>query len=1739
MGFLSGVLSAVKNENEVTTYDTDKSKDINTVIKKLEDNIGSGRTGLAASVDAVRGWLEGYEGEVREMTGNVISNRGTLKQLEDTIQSIISQVESLSRNGFDDAVKVWYKTATKDLSNRLSATETAIDKLDADLKTQLCCYFDRIKLQIDNVKKTASSDQVELGEMKITVETEFGKLRDEVTNYANIRKTICIEDLRIALDTNIQQPIKTVKAKLEEVQNNLERWSTMAVKVVDTAMKKVDEICRELSGSKKIDIQKASQALYEKAFKLRDAIDAVQTATYTHIAAALNTIKDMDEAIRTDLNQVKEAIKVAVNQIKEKVKDLAKEFPKELNGRPTGEQSTTMYDIFEHIRTKVAQIRGERTSFSMGLEGIREAFKDYANEFDKGKFESKVLSKWLEVILDNNILVKGWIKSYAQEVNSKGGRFTSPYDDDELTNKGFIKNVAQRIMQQIEDGTIGAVQAEIRDLSSRADDEIEAYVDAVKRVCDIFADKLDAKLKEDLGKNGAFVEDIARSIDSKFGTYTSVGIVPDPKGHLTWAVDHVLQQLVGAARGATAELHSLSLNKRPITADPGSIAAKITDAHRKVTLLHSQLNTATGQPTKNRKPNHAELLDKAISGVAQALETQLPDGFKHQIDLKNLNAYKKYISQPVDPITQPTGSLPDIIKDIRTDLQDKLGNITDSKGLETINTNKLKSALTVITSAIDTFAKAINDSLTLQGTPIAESPNKNRGVRKLLSDLRKMLDGSGAGSIYNIPQDLKKIQNEIAAIIETSGQPDNFNTLASLVTQAKEFHDKTIPAKINECINNINQKVSQQYQARIKNIKKDTLTRYVRATTEDMRTLSEVIEETRKNMKIMINNDTVSGVKGLLQRLQKYLVTELQDFMITKSIAAPPKTVQNTLQDLAKKLNPCFNLLFQEIMEQPKVMPFSSTFTAVYKTLNLLLQQICDSQHFDYLVTPCLNDFGEALRNIFPDKADDAAKKVLRPVIGGLLKLSAHLRLGYVNSYSGAIPHDTHWIKGDKLSGEGERCCKVFLTALSTLFYELHYLYYHSSTSWSQLKVDGSEDVEDNTGLLKSHLESQGFNVTNLFNRQNSGMDIALALREAFNDKYEFQTFPRPDIDFNIYLKSVIDGDDGSSVLLTLVRHLNEYNEASHLQHNASTKSPCNVYEMLIWFTGLPHSPVYPSSLHGAFSPLFTDINKTDVEDAEIPTIDLNSLSVNAYPHVIRHNDILATLNDVCSQSYEVLVTVLGHGHAGGIYACDYSNNSWKLHYPTNMDILICMMLDYLQRLQYQLQFLYQQCSYETELSGWRECYYGRQVGGSGWQCNELQCPDQLCNQKCKQTCNQIHNQKGDQHPKCGVKSPLQSFLEDGLQGYLPHSVSCKGTKMSCSSCPKTPGMPCRTPMGFGDISVMASHTMIGERIRVVLEGFCGGANSPVTKLCSKLNCLLPSAPKTLGDMFSFYYNFLSGWNHGVRTIFDNAVRSANFERVDSNLDITQIFENSDHSTHIKGDLYSLMKCREASKSLSAYPCGSYMRPLCLNVCNTFTEAYADKYLSWIVYLSETFYDLLRKLYEECYSKCGTERAKCRKNQCNRSCNADRLPKRQSSTHDKSCKSIVQCPLNLPTLYTYGFVYGSSSNLSGAYDLSNKRTCSNLCNALKRVLKQGNVLYILVNDTIPNYLFTIRAPFIWLNVALWLLSLLYLLHIMVIRLDLLHIKSHLHSPSSHRIAAQSLLAAARVDKLNRVFYLQP
>ncbi|GBE59984.1 hypothetical protein, conserved [Babesia ovata] len=1000
--------------------------------------------------------------------------------------------------------------------------------------------------------------------------------------------------------------------------------------------------------------------------------------------------------------------------------------------------------------------------------------------------------------------------------------------------------------------------------------------------------------------------------------------------------------------------------------------------------------------------------------------------------------------------------------------------------------HNIQTALDRVVSKIESLGTFLGKTLDRGGSIQEKIDSDTNGLQSVIEELYKLIkesedkehDGIINKNIKEVDLKMDKLRDKVR---------DKLIELADVVSQADETISHAIDGvkhaisdaaeKTNQAVSHLKSQLLADVEAAFARVTYEVKQLFADQKLADLKALGTLVSRQLKTVKGIIDKDLKSGLKGFLKILS--------GVQADVSIISVP----------GNKLT--------ELMNAVHSLPEGSTHS---EKLTSLLQKFQNySGHiYDYVTKDMMQNFAST-----PKVNGEYAGK-LQSIHSHLSTLLSHLR--EQKHFTHAVPRMLQTLKTSVLS--------LHSTAFANPAYPVLDAFPKSLVPFvEQLekgyvnKYEGGEEITWQEHFSNNPTEESGnvskicLSVFSILNSDLSELKRKCEVTSKSDTINERTEIGRLLMDCGFIVSTTDERQDGelrnktdchcgfidsklagefvslthkfrlTETISELFTHLKTYYQVSHHATLSATKHPSNVYQMLTWCAGFRYNHMF-SKVDAYVKTLFQ--KPDDQKNDDYSKIDPMKLRLVA----------TATIQ------------------------------------PTNVVELV------------------RSCTRRYDAISWRDCWYGRGVGGSAWNCNEKQCPNQECklsgDQNAKQSATQNANQTADQicnqHPKCGIKSPLQSFLEDGLPGFLPHQLTKLGCGMECSL-GKHRGLPCKTPMGFGDISVAASHTKNGEYLKGILEKLCGKARSPLSILCSFLTCLLQRHPQTLGDMFAFYFNFLNGWaNSGThrKDAFDKAVNKAYFGEAYPQLNVFSIFQNTAPSsnTHTNGALLCLVNCDNAAPSKAT--CGRYLQPMGFNTWLVFTDKNADKYLSWIVYLTETFYDLLKKLYDDCCIKCNKPGTRCYDKSCVKTCVAS-----HSSVHSNACKSIANCPYSRPTLAKYGFTLQSPYNLSGANDAKNKRTCKDLCNALKHLLDEKNVLFTLAYKTIPQFLFEIRAKFIWTLVALWSLSLLYLLHITVVRLDVLRIRSHLRSPASHRIAAQSLLAAARVRALANVKYFSP
>ncbi|CDR71928.1 hypothetical protein, conserved [Babesia bigemina] len=1763
MGFLSGVLEDV---SEKQPYSVGKTILIE-IVTELKNNLSTGREGfkfIAQVADRVRGYNESVRKQndyVKEKMKLLTSDMQTIKcevgeilQDEETIEAgrIYRAVDNV--NG---KLEVGIRK-TKDYLGYISSVPNILSDFNLRLKHKVENVNMSVKHEYDRLCDMSDKEKKDHNDMEVMIKTAHENLRKSVNDKVEYEITELIYRFKKSV-TELQKKLQKINEGLAYYARNVYSWIEKADKIMQTALDLITKILEEVkhpacSDSNKDNLEKASKALRDKAYELFNAGTKANDAVQQYVKAALGQVKEMDGKLKEDLYKVKQAVSRQVEEIKTAIGKLYKVVE---SGSAEGadEHKKKVDTLIKHIKGRIGAIKGEGRNTN-GLDFIRRGVITYVTGYNK-KFETENLLKWVKKVVSLSDDAEGYVEMYLSGIH------------DELTDE---HKYGQQTLAKITELLKTTITAELHKIAAKHTIDLNhnGNIDVNLKSIQKFLDKLNSGALQQLTKT------IVDHIQQQLQRGGVVREIPTQTDDLSQAVRIVLHAVSTATDRLGEEINELVETCK---------LQNITHTMNSITVLFDKFDNALGLNAPltfgAQSTNHAAAVDSAITEVTTELGRQLPPegGNKAQSHVQlnkgTFTAYEKFVVQPIKEgeLTGASdgseGSLPAAIGEIKTEVEKALSEIGKFNG-------DSQQELAKVTSKIDALCSTIK-----------QAAGDEEGLKKVLTEFKKEeiskgVDKKGLQALHKKITELRE-NNLVASIRDTEG-------LLILADMERTTFIDTLRKHIDYQVN-----VAQT--ALLRTARRN----YVTSVKALLTAFADKVGQELKGLPGEIERDLTIGFKGLMKTLEDgsthkdakqqeniKLLSNLTDK--SASSGSKPMTFTELAQSFYEFLIPLDTYIQKEIKnvhneENEKKNPnpsntetlYTGKFNAVVKGFESLLFHLIERKKYDCNVPNKLQNLIDTLTDLKPENFATPNSPVLDGVIEGLTKFADELDKAYISVYDSQICGElikdykqvsnlTGVVETYDLTDEGRNCAKVFLSILETLFHDLHVLRINcipKSSQWHSKDVclyDVEEDGSRVENRLGGWLRGRGFRVSQT--KASHDGELRIQPHSTKNGIHGFMVNGSNDK----YLFKNNDHKEQSRAVQKLIHHLHDYWKVCHLYIPHNPKTPSNINQMLQWLAGLRFRPDL-NPLYMCFKESFP--KPEGMEHLSYKEIKREDVKLSATTTITYQEMAAITLRDVCLQSYDILLAIQGHGHASGRYAVDFRTNVDNLDYPSNAASCFDMLVDVSYRVYDQLYFVFIQCQRTSEANSWRECWYGRHIGGSSWECNSMQCPNQRCpqkvdqiaNQNANQNANQIARQTCDQHPKCGIKSPLQSFLEDGLQGFLPHSLTKIGCGEECSL-GKHRGLPCKTPMGYAALGVEASHTKKGENLADILEGFCGKRNSSLTLLCAQFTCLLQKAPQSLDDMFSFFYNFLkdrtTNSEHRLAA-FENAVRKANFGDATKRLDITCMFSDKSHgtngtSTHIKGDLYCLYSCDYDSEP--EITCGRYLQSCGINIWSTFSSKNSGRYLSWIVYLTETFYDLLKQLYEECCNNCNKPGTRCYGKICAEKCQVQMYYKSQASdskvktpatithpNHDKQCKSIATCPFTRPTLSKYGFVLQSSHNLSGSHNVASKRTCQDLCETLKRVLSdekdKNNVLAKLVHETIPEFLYQIRFPFMTLTLALWLLSFLYLLHIMVIRLDLLHIKSHLHSPSSHRIAAQSLLAAARVNKLNRVFYLQP
>ncbi|CDR71763.1 hypothetical protein, conserved [Babesia bigemina] len=1756
MGFLSGVLKDVHENDNLSPY----KNTLETAVNTLNENLNKGKKGLQAVIEPVKKGIAGWLGEVNE------KNKKVMRPLENLLESLNGHKSAnMEHNPITDQLATWRGFSSLYVQD-VEKSEHALNDIDGILKTQVEPKIDLIRHVVRNFWTSVNDDSVinSVSDLTDKFLQHRSEINDLITN--DIQKVLeALNENYTTIENKIDNIKQQKRAHMQHIVDAVSKTQQLVDGLLDASEKGFDKNYHQqiskLFTTIKTNIERfardnGTDTMLQTQFSIvQTEVKGLEDDVRAGLEVLESHISGIDRRINDDFNDnnilksemsalqtAKEALEKLTgkknnddgnleNNFENKIKGLLSSLLTQVEtaigklhgvvttgdageGKEAGNQKIEL--IIKHIQEQVDRINKGELGNHSGIHGISANLDEYARQF-KTKFESAIRTM-VQGIVSSEGAIKQHIDQYVNSASMRSLRTRLNKNTVKEALKLYVKAYISKLLMDAAANAAGLdgikTLSELFDKLSRFGRYLEGYLIS------------DQNAEQTL--SGAVVE-IEGYLQSK-----GIQVLPD-QAPLRLAIRILLACLHSGAKGAVDDISVFIRD---------SDCSKLRTVSHVSQILGERLKTVMRMGINGT--NYASAVDDAIKAVKTEVEQNLVTKFNSEVKNGLPSAITKFHNNAIKQV----------IGGAKTAITEALDKFKIKSGESQIDVRSMMTQFDESERTLQSAVRQIKQQLDL----LKKVPNDVDGKRQNADDIMKQLKSRIQSLQFHITAISPRVANAQKAFDSAIAQlDDSVRDAKSNANLAMSALKISLQRGIGEAFGDLEDGIQQLFAAQ----KKAELQAIHASVSDELPKIRSAIEE-----------DLASGIKGLMKWINKQEneVTRIQEVLASLTTPTHPAATAKTYSEVFLQISEYFKNYVDLILryaqhEVSYVIGDSSKSrrqpteqservrdikTVLDNLLNYLNKNSTRHCSFDHIYASYLTSLNDSLSKLAtlssstsaldPQALPDAGRPVLKALQAGMLGFVGELGKGYVSRYSmETFKEGLTTPKGKEitLTDYGRKCAKVCLSIVPMVSADMRVIYEKCNIGgeWLNKKINSntylgeffaqrgykvSTKTDSHDGILRNKDECQGSNIKGFLTKMLS-----------------------------------------TAAINNLTDCLRCYHYVCHLRVTPSPKSPTTVFAMLKWCAGLRYNAML-SKVEDYTKTLFSKPKK--YEDRDYKDISVNDLQLVG-TSTIKPRDVCDAIYDVCRYAKTILIAILGHGHNDGVYACDFSANEDGFSYPVNPADCFDTLVDVAYRLHDQLYFLLVQCQRTSKANSWRDCWYGRYVGGSDWRCNTLQCANQDCNQKGNQKPNQKGNQAAnqicDEHPKCGVKSPLQSYLEDGLPGFLPHKFDKVGCKAECTVSNHR-GITCKTPLGFGNISNVASHTKQGEHIGNALERFCGNSGSPLSQLCKYLTCLLSTPPKTLGDMFAFYYNFLYGWQIKGQgkdddkahreDAFDDAVTKAYFGERYTDMNVSLLFDRN-HSEHNKNrDLLSLV-CGGDSKSVTN--CGRYLQPISANTWTVFSKRNAANYLSWIVYLTESFYNLLHQLYEECCKNCTSAGSRCHGKTCVPDCKvkshyASLASAAESKTpaaaptdhhHNQLCKPISHCPFTRPTFCKYGFVFKSLSNMSGENGEETMRTCKDLCNALQKVLSDkisdGAPLAKLVHEVIPKFIWAIREKFFWTTVALWLLSFLYLLHIMVIRLDTLHIKSHLHSPSSHRIAAQSLLAAARVNKLNKLFYLQP
>ncbi|GBE63308.1 hypothetical protein, conserved [Babesia ovata] len=658
---------------------------------------------------------------------------------------------------------------------------------------------------------------------------------------------------------------------------------------------------------------------------------------------------------------------------------------------------------------------------------------------------------------------------------------------------------------------------------------------------------------------------------------------------------------------------------------------------------------------QNGKLPHGGSIDKP---TFEELQTSLKRAVSHAVDkvLKDvvgeddINGKTDRVNKPFDPVfmneyneqTKNGNGGDGVLREI---------DLATLDGYNTQRSGSGDGTKTTYYRVMQKLSESIND---LENLPTAIDNAKGESARKM--EKLKQEFQTLQSDVINIERVVITANQQLSEYISSVGVA--LTTAHQQATQAVKALESTVTRTVSSAFSTLTAQVHSLFAKQ----KQAELTQLHTVVTAQLARIDEIIRE-----------DKATGVKGFFKEMNSLLEDQFQRSSLSDGMK---------LSELAVKAVVYFEGLFEYLDEEftprrPKAPrqgpgtqnhdPHAAMVENIRTALNALLAHLCKTTgkayNFDYTFSKNLDALLKSVADLSAEKFGEGKHADLLNLLkDGVNDFGRQLEDAYVNRYAERV-----WSEND--STKYAKVCLTTFPMLLTGLKELKENIEKSGNSWRRYAIynsrqpqsslygvflrDNGYDVGRDEYIQRGELNYKtGFNGGNILQHLTSANHVLFSPSANSLSGLTGSTGDDDDADLPIEVVN----EEG--ILPQLHSYLKPYAETCHLSTFSSKKSPCSIYEMLLWLTGLQFNSVYESLIDHIHSLFLVD------DDSQPPQKILKP--IDAYPKSFLPNDVNYALDHICSHSYAVLTALIGTGDAYTNYACDFSCNHIGLHYPTS-----------------------------------------------------------------------------------------------------------------------------------------------------------------------------------------------------------------------------------------------------------------------------------------------------------------------------------------------------------------------------------------------------------------------------------------------------------------------------------------